>query len=244
MTKELTTTGMIIKETKVGEGNKIFTILTDGLGKVCASGAGVRSYKSKISSGCALFCYSEFLLKKSKHSDIYNISSAEKKMDFFDIRYDIEKLALVNYICDLSNRVTMQNEDCKDVLRLLLNTVYYIHKNEYSHKIKPVFELRLLCEIGFGPDLFSCEKCGSRDNLCYFSTDTSSMRCSLCSGKPNIPNDVLLAMRYICTTPQKSVFNFKIEDEPLKVLSTITEQLILHNIGHSPKSLSYLKSLH
>ena len=89
---------MIIKETKVGEGNKIFTIITAEHGKIQASGAGVRSYKSKLGSGCSLFCYSDFVLKKSKSKDIYSIVSADKKMDFFDIRYDIEKVALVNYI--------------------------------------------------------------------------------------------------------------------------------------------------
>ena len=70
MTKETVTSGMIIKETKVGEGNKIFTILTSDCGKIQASGAGVRSYKSKISSGCSLFCYSDFKLRQGKSRDI------------------------------------------------------------------------------------------------------------------------------------------------------------------------------
>lgn len=243
MTKEFSTTGMIIKETKVGEGNKIFTILTADLGKICASGAGVRSYKSKISSGCSLFCYSEFLFKKGKRGDILNITSAEKQMDFFDLRYDIKKLALVNYISSLADCMTVLHQDCREILRLLLNTVYFTQKNDYMPKIKPVFELRLMCEAGFAPNLSQCEKCGSKHNLHYFSADTSGLLCANCKSVSNITPPVLEALRYICTAPQKSIFSFEIGTDVLLCLSEIAERYVLYNIGYVPKSLNYLKSL-
>lgn len=243
MIKEITTSGIIIKETKVGEGNKIFTILTANHGKIQASGAGVRSYKSKLGTGCSLFCYSDFIFKKGKSRDIYNIVSADKKMDFFDIRYDIQKLALVNYICDLANYITVQENDCTDILRLLLNTIYYIQKNDYDPKVKSVFEIRAMCEAGFAPNLTLCQKCGSKENLNYFSPQEGSVECSACRKIPNTTPGTLAAMSYICTTDQKSIFNFEAEDDVLHRLSVLTEQYVLHQIGNVPKSLMYLKSL-
>ena len=243
MTKEITTSGMIIKETKVGEGNKIFTILTADHGKIQASGAGVRSFKSKLSAGCSLFCYSDFIFKKGKSKDIYSIVSADKKMDFFDIRYDIERLALVNYICDLANLLTVQENDCSDILRLLLNTVYYIKNNGYEPKVKPVFELRLMCEAGYAPNLTGCHLCGNSSNLHYFSVDFGSTECSLCKKIPNMSTDTLAAMTYICTTSPKSIFSFETEESVLQQLSVISEQYIIHQLGNVPKSLIYLKSI-
>lgn len=234
---------MIIKETKVGEGNKIFTILTADHGKIQASGAGVRSYKSKLSAGCTLFCYSDFIFKKGKSKDIYTIVSADKKMDFFDIRYDIRKLSLVNYICDIANVITVQESDCSDILRLLLNTVYYIQKNDFDPKVKPVFELRLMCEAGFSPNLSSCHICGGTENLHYFSTDYGSAECSMCRKIPNVSTDTLSAMRYICSTSPKAIFSFKANEEVINQLSVIAEQYVLHHTGSIPKSLIYLKSI-
>lgn len=241
MTKEITTSGMIIKETKVGEGNKIFTILTSDHGKIQASGAGVRSFKSKLGSGCSLFCYSDFIFKKGKSKDIYNIVSAEKKMDFFDIRYDIEKLALVNYICDLANFISVPESECNGILRLLLNTVYYIQKNDFSPKVKPVFELRLMCEAGFTPNLTNCQKCGNTETLHYFSSNGGTMECEKCRKISNISLSTLAAMKYICTAPQKNIFNFEVEKEVLHQLSIHTEQYVLNQMGNVPKSLTYLK---
>lgn len=243
MTKEITTSGMIIKETKVGEGNKIFTIITTEHGKIQASGAGVRSYKSKLGSGCSLFCYSDFVLKKGKSKDIYSIVSADKKMDFFDIRYDIEKVALVNYLCELVNFITVQDIECSDILRLLLNTVYYIQKNNFDIKVKAVFELRLMCEAGFAPNLTSCNRCGSTQNLHFFSVEEGTVECVLCKKVPNISPDTLKAMEYISTANQKNIFSFKTDDAIAHELSVFSEQYILHHIGYVPKSLIYLKSL-
>ena len=243
MTKEIATSGMIIKETKVGEGNKIFTIITAEHGKIQASGAGVRSYKSKLGSGCSLFCYSDFILKKGKSKDIYSIVSADKKMDFFELRYDIEKVALVNYLCDLVNFITVQDVECADILRLLLNTVYYIEKNNFTPKVKPVFEMRLMCEAGFTPRLESCNNCGSSENIHYFSVEEGIAECSICRKTPNISNGTLNAMQYIATTNQKNIFSFDADDLVIHELSVFAEQYILHHICHFPKSLIYLKSL-
>ncbi len=243
MTKEITTSGMIIKETKFGEGNKIFTILTFDHGKIQASGAGVRSFKSKLGSGCSLFCYTDFILKKGENRDVYNIISAEKKMDFFDIRYDVEKLALVNYICDLANFISVHNGDCGDILRLLLNTIYYVQKNDFDTKVKPVFEFRLMCEAGFAPNLTSCHHCGSLENLHYFSTDDGVTECEKCHKVPNISKGTLDAIKYICTSPQKNIFSFEAEEEVLHQLSVFAEQYILQQTGNIPKSLIYLKSI-
>lgn len=243
MTKEFSTSGMIIKETKVGEGNKIFTILTLDYGKIQASGAGVRSYKSKISSGCSLFTYSDFIFRQGKSKNIYNIVSAEKKVDFYELRYDLKALALENYLCDISNTVTVSDGDCREILRLLLNTLYYVKKEGYSPKVKPVFEFRLLSEAGFKPNLYSCEKCGSADNLLYFSPDFFGVECTGCKRETNISAGTLEAMRYASSAPLKNLFNFKINEKILNEFTNFAEQCILHNIGRMPKSLTYLKSL-
>lgn len=243
MIKEIATTGMIIKETKVGEGNKIFTLLTADYGKIQASGAGVRSFKSKISSGCSLFCYSDFKLKQGKNREIYNIVSAEKQMDFYDLRLDIEKLALANYITDLCNRTTVSDTDCQNILRLLLNTMYYLQKKDYDQKIKPVFELRLMAESGFAPDLTCCANCASTENLTYFSVDNSCLECGICKKTPNISQGTLDAMRYIMSSPLKSIFGFTVSEDVLNQLTVLAEQYALHRIGTVPKSLIYLKSL-
>ena len=164
-------------------------------------------------------------------------------MDFFDIRYDIKKLALVNYICDLANFMSVQEGDCNGILRLLLNTVYYIQNKDFDPKVKPVYELRLMCESGFSPNLTSCQRCGNSENLYYFSTEGGAVECEKCHKSPNASPGTLAAMHYICTSPLKSIFSFKAEEDVLHQLTVLAEQYVLHQTENVPKSLIYLKSI-
>ena len=169
--------------------------------------------------------------------------SADKKMDFFELRYDIQKLSLVNYFCELTNYMTMPQTDCSDILRLLLNTIYFIQKNDCEPKVKPVFELRFMCEAGFAPSLCVCHKCGSQENLHFFSVDFNSMECAVCRKTSNVLPDTRTAMEYICSAPLKTIFNFSANDEVIRQLSAIAEQYVLHHLGKVPKALTYLKSI-
>ena len=56
---KLVTPGLVLREVKVGESDRILTILTPEHGLISASAKGSLRLKSKLFSACGLFCYSE-----------------------------------------------------------------------------------------------------------------------------------------------------------------------------------------
>ena len=56
------TTGLVLKETRYKESDRILTILTPELGVISAAAQSSLRLKSKLFSACGLFCYSEFTL--------------------------------------------------------------------------------------------------------------------------------------------------------------------------------------
>lgn len=239
-TSTATVKGLIIKETKVGEGNKIFTVLTDEYGKIQASAGGVRSYKSKLSGGCGLFYFSKFELKKGK--SMYNIASADRIYSFYDLRTDIDKLSYAAYFCELLNIVTVE-QSASAILRLALNTLYYAEKSDDLSLIKAVFELRLMTECGFMPNAFSCGACGAKENLSRFSPSDGTVFCESCGGGIRILSDTIHAMQYIISAEQKKIFSFSVSDDVKRQLCDIAEKYILTEIEKLPKSLTYLRQL-
>lgn len=236
----ITVKGLIIKEVKVGEGNKIFTILTpDGL--LQAGANGVRSYKSKLAAGCSLFGFSEFRLRQGKQ--IYSMQAADKIENFYAIREDIERLALATYICELLCETATTGQDSAGILQLALNTLYYIANSEDIRLAKPVFELRLMAESGLAPNLESCAKCGAEEGLAYFSIVDGGLVCKNCGEYGAISPAAVSAMRYILQAEPKKIFSFTVTDQVLEELSGITQRYILANIGRKPRSLEYLLSI-
>ena len=62
------TLGLVLKETRYKESDRILTILTPGLGVISASAQSSLRLKSKLFSACGLFCYSEFTLVPGRNN--------------------------------------------------------------------------------------------------------------------------------------------------------------------------------
>ena len=63
---QVATTGLVLRQVKVGEADRILTILTPDLGVVSASARGSLRMKSALFSATGLFCYSEFTLTSGR----------------------------------------------------------------------------------------------------------------------------------------------------------------------------------
>lgn len=236
------TQGLIIKETKYGEANKIITILTPDYGVVQAVAKGARSYKSKFLAGCQLFCYTNFEL--SKKSQLFSVISADPIHTFFEIRKSLEKLSLAVYFCGLLNEVCTDTHRADCALRLALNALYVLSKSECLAQIKAAFELRLISDLGFAPELCCCVNCGQSGALNHFSPKEGGTLCSSCTSSANIllPG-TLKAMKHIITVDLNRVFAFKTNDNVLHQLECVAENYVLCQIGISLRSLKYYQKI-
>ncbi len=74
--KEITVHGLVVRETDVGEYDKILTLVTNELGKITVSVKGAKSLKSKNLAACQPFAYYTYLLRKSKN--FYYVVESQK----------------------------------------------------------------------------------------------------------------------------------------------------------------------
>ncbi len=252
MPQIIKTNGLVIRETAVGENDKILTVLTPELGKISVYCKGVRSIKSHRIASTQLFCYDELTL--AVRGDKYTLGEACLIENFFDIRGDISKFALAQYFADLLCEVSTENEDQSELLSLALNALYILVSDKPIKLVKSVFELRVLCAIGLTPDLSECDSCGKVENEYYLDPIGGTVRCSGCllnsHGDPYgsrayifVPSYVLRAMLYIINANKKRIFAFSAEDSLLSELETVCEKYTLSQIGRGFDSLNFYKSL-
>ena len=151
------TLGLVLKETRYKESDRILTILTPGLGVISASAQSSLRLKSKLFSACGLFCYSEFTLVPGRN--MYTVREAAVKNVFHGISSSIEGMSLAMYLAEMAAALTPTGQEAERELRLLLNCLYMISEHKADLRaIKAVFELRTMSECGFLPPLF-CTCC-------------------------------------------------------------------------------------
>ena len=118
----ITVHGLCVRETETGDYDKIITLVTQEMGKISVTVKGVKSLKSKHMVACQPFGYSTFVIKKSKK--YWYIEESESIESFYGLRYDVDRLSLAAYICDVLCDVSVENAPEPELLRLTLNTLY------------------------------------------------------------------------------------------------------------------------
>ena len=151
----------------------------------------------------------------------------------------------------LSVREHQTPEENCFVMRLMLNTLHYLESGQRSEALlKPIFELRLMTELGMMPDLLMCRGCGVfLPKRLYFSVEKGCFFCTGC-GAPDSPQEPLLlrapvlqAMRHILFADYDRLFHFQLGAENLQMLGICTERFVQYHLSLKPKALTFYRSI-
>lgn len=243
----ITLEGIVLKERSVGEQDKFIDILTKEKGLIELSVRGARKINGKSASSTQLFAYSRFCYTESKGR--LHLNSAEPIHIFYKLRSSLSALSLASYFSDILHFSTVSLTDSGNVLRLFLNALHFLENGLRSELLlKSVFELRLMSEIGFMPDIVCCRECGCFEpQELYFSFTDFCFRCCECSSADEnsfkLTLSELSAVRHIVLADFNRLFNFRLPDEALCRLSGFSELYVISHLERNFNSLDFYKSL-
>lgn len=244
---KILTKGLILTELNLGENDKIVTILTESNGIVRCFARNAKNIKSSTCIGSQSLCYSRLHIYIRR--DKYILDSAEPLNVFYELRSDIEKLALAQYFCELLINIVPENSEPTPYLRLALNSLYFIaHEKRPLPLIKAVFELRLLSLAGFMPNLVCCDECKTYESdIMYFSCSDGILLCDECyngkSGYIPLHRGALTSMRHSIYTDFEKIFSFNVTGGSLKEFSDTAERYLLYTVGKSFTSLDFYNTI-
>ena len=170
-----------------------------------------RRPKSALLAGTQMFCFGEYLMYKGTNT--YHINSVEPIEVFYNLRTDLDKLKYAVHINKIVQDVTHENQNCYNILQLLLNTLYTISETDKNlDLILSVFKLRLLVILGFTPNIKECTNCSKKENLNYFSIKDNGFKCESCSKQDTstikMNESTVNAIKYTILAPAKKIYSF------------------------------------
>lgn len=244
------TKGVVLRQTKYSESDKILTIFTKTRGKIQAIAKGARRPKSPLMGSTEVFCYSDFLLYNGK--GLYNINQGEIIDSFYSLREDIYKLSYATFILELVDSSVLEEETNDILFELLIKTLKILSEmstvEEYK-KLLLAFQIKYISFVGFRPQLMACVNCGSEalDNV-RFDILEGGVVCNKCfnvnSGQINISINIIHLMKVLLYTKLEELEDVSLSKSEEK---TIEEVLIRYITSHiekkSFKSLEFLRTL-
>lgn len=241
------TRGMVVREVKVGDYDKILTVVTEELGKISVSARGVRRGGNRYSAGTQIFSYCDWVLYKGKNT--YVLNSCEIINSFYEIRQDMTLLTYAAHMLQLVHDAAYENQPAKDLLTVLIYALKaLLSKNRTPSLIVRVFALKAAQLMGFVPFVSGCCICGTREiNDICFSFEHCGFVCEKCNAglKNVIPvkTGAAKALIYVlCAEPAKA-FGFELAPDVLENFVEVVDKYVDDRLEKKYSKMNFLQEL-
>ncbi|MGA2285784.1 MAG: DNA repair protein RecO [Dehalococcoidia bacterium] len=200
------TTGIVLRQRRLGEADKIVTILTPNLGKLDAVAKGVRRPRSKLAGHVEPLTYTSFMLARGRELDI--VTQAQMLEVFPSLRDDLERTGRALYAAELVERFTPERQESYPVFRLLLETLRRLATEARLDMTVRFFEMRLLGHLGYQPQMEECVLCGAalKPVTNGWSAEAGGVLCPACAARAPMSRPLSVNALKVMRLLQKSSF--------------------------------------
>lgn len=150
------TPALILKRRIHGEADRLLTLLTPQYGKLDVVAKGVRKPASRNTGHVELFTRVDALIARGR--SLHILTQAEMSAPYLPIREELERGAYASYAAELLDRFTYVGDDqATEPLFMLLDATFQrLCEDDDVRRVTRYYELRLLDEVGFRPELQEC----------------------------------------------------------------------------------------
>ena len=142
------TEGIIIKNSNLGEFDKLITVYTQDFGKLIIKGKAVRKNQAKLKGHLELFLYSHLMIAPGRGFDI--ITGAETIESFPYLHQSLPFLFVAYYFSELIDKLVAGPEKDEQIWQLLLGSFNQLNQEQEVKPIISGFESKLLEFLGYG----------------------------------------------------------------------------------------------
>jgi DNA repair protein RecO (recombination protein O) len=155
--------GIVLRSIKLGEADKIVTILTQGSGKVRGVAKGIRKTTSRFGGRLEPFTHVNLMLYRGRGA-LDTITQVEIIAPHRNIRDDLALFAAGETMLEAVDKVAEEHERNVRLALLLLAGLRALDARPADPAaVTESFMLKLLSLSGFHPALTACAVCGSAD---------------------------------------------------------------------------------
>jgi DNA repair protein RecO (recombination protein O) len=198
---------VILRRRDLGEADRLLTVFSREHGKLRQIAKGVRRPQSRKAGHLELFNRVRLLVARGRDLDI--ITQAEAIESYPHIHADLMLVGYAGYTIELLDHFTVDAEQNTNLYQLIGETLARLDQGEVPSSVLRHYELRLLDEVGFRPELFRCVSCGKeiRPEAQYFTYEKGGILCPTCGGQDHSAVPISLPALKVLRHFQRSTYN-------------------------------------
>lgn len=151
--------GIVLRRRNLGEADRLVTVLSRDRGKMGVAARGARRPRSRLGGRLEPPTRFRALVAEGRTLDV--ISQVEVLEAYTALRTDLEKVAAVAVMLELTDRALADRQPHSDVYRLLASALEFAQRGR-PDLVQTWFAARLLALTGHRPAVTRCAACGRR----------------------------------------------------------------------------------
>jgi len=177
--------GVVLRTIRLGEADRIVTLMTEQHGKVRAVAKGVRRTTSKFGSRLEPLSHVALLAWQGR-SDLDIINQVEVIDTFRTVREDLDRMSAAMSMLEVVDQIGQERHGNPRLYEMLVGAMSALAERN-SAMVGPAFFLKVLALEGSAPVLEVCVSCGEEDPqlLVAFDIVEGGVLCRSCRrGRP------------------------------------------------------------
>jgi DNA repair protein RecO (recombination protein O) len=185
--------GVVLRTMRLGEADRIVTVLTRAHGKVRAVVKGVRRTTSKFGGRLEPLSHLALLCWRGRDLDI--VSQAEVLDAFRAVRDELSRLAKAFTVLEVADQMAQEHHPAPRLYDMVVGALRELERSD-SPLLVAGFLLKVLALDGSAPLVEVCASCGSEGELVAFDLLAGGALCRDCRrGRPVSPGALDLVRR-------------------------------------------------
>jgi DNA repair protein RecO (recombination protein O) len=219
--------GVVLRTHKLGESDRIITLITQESGKVRAVAKGVRKTKSRFGSRLEPMSHVQVMLYRGRSLDIVNQVELVEVSN--GIRGNLESITDGLAMCEIVDQLGHERAPSPHLYRMLVGALRQLNLG-YSPLLLPAFQLRLLREEGVGPVVDHCVTCGTDDAVVAFDHASGGALCASHRRGYTLQAGMIEVLRSIVGGRLVDVLSRRVTTEVVNEISMLARSAMEHHI--------------
>ena len=186
--------GVVLRTIRLGEADRIVTLITSGHGKVRAVVKGLRKTQSRFGSRLEPISHVALLMYQGRDLDV--VTQAETIDHFRPVREDLDRMTKATSMLEAVDQIVQERESSPRLYQMLVGALRALAAHD-SPLILPAFFWKVLALEGMQPLLEQCATCGSDSDLVAFDLGEGGVLCRSCRQGVPVTAEALALVRRI-----------------------------------------------
>ena len=203
------TEGLVLKQVNTVNNRKILVLFTKKFGKISAG--------TNLGEG-----------------------GKRKSKSYYSFGEDVDKYMNVSYLLEFTEKILSQQEPQQKIFNYLINVFDAMEKRKSKYSTLVIaYQMKVLKELGYMPNLDSCVICGTKEMLSYIDIRQGGCICENCERNSNSRKDALIyhdglgimdVMRYFIKMPLHNFEKIGLDENRTEVLRKIIDEFMEYHL--------------